>query len=443
MNHNTFLRSRVIVLGIFIAIITAGIVTSASYAYAAAPVISSVVVTATSSAATFTWTTDQSSDTRVSIGTTTSYTIATTSPQLLTSHSMTVTGLTASTTYHYQIGSTNASSTLATTTDATFNTIQDTTPPVLSGPAGGPTYTSFTADWVTDEAANARLVIGVGTSSPYTLATSSAVYETGHALYIIGLSSGTTYHWQYSSSDPYGNTSSSTDAVFTTPIPDVTPPVVTITSPLSNSYNTGIITLSASSSDNINLQGVTFFVDGVAKSSELAGAQVSYQLDTSSLSNGSHVAAAVARDSSNNFATSTVTFNVGAQPYYGGVSGSSSGGSSGGGGVSLQAHTVQPTRVPATFNLNSSAASNTSGAAKIKGTLSYKSRNNSVKILQTLLGADTSLNYTGGVTGYYGRATQTAVEAFQLQKGIVKPGIAGYGIVGPKTRLALIAAYGI
>ena len=60
-----------------------------------------------------------------------------------------------------------------------------------------------------------------------------------------------------------------------------------------------------------------------------------------------------------------------------------------------------------------------------------------------MLSSDPSLHYTGGVTGYYGRATEVAVEMFQVKKGIANPKTDGYGIVGPKTRAALTAAYNL
>jgi peptidoglycan hydrolase-like protein with peptidoglycan-binding domain len=45
------------------------------------------------------------------------------------------------------------------------------------------------------------------------------------------------------------------------------------------------------------------------------------------------------------------------------------------------------------------------------------------------------------VTGYYGALTRKAVQAFQVKYGVAKPGDAGYGIVGPKTRAALQKAF--
>jgi peptidoglycan hydrolase-like protein with peptidoglycan-binding domain/N-acetylmuramoyl-L-alanine amidase len=61
--------------------------------------------------------------------------------------------------------------------------------------------------------------------------------------------------------------------------------------------------------------------------------------------------------------------------------------------------------------------------------------------LQKLLSNDAAIYPQKLVTGYYGPATQAAVQAFQSAKGIAKKGEAGYGLVGPKTRAALQVAY--
>lgn len=57
--------------------------------------------------------------------------------------------------------------------------------------------------------------------------------------------------------------------------------------------------------------------------------------------------------------------------------------------------------------------------------------------LQTLLAQDATVYPEGKVTGYFGPATQKAVQAFQTKNGIAKAGDAGYGRVGPLTQTAL------
>ncbi|WP_270888966.1 galactose oxidase-like domain-containing protein [Pedococcus sp. 5OH_020] len=101
--------------------------------------------TPTPSAATITWRTDEPSDSQVVYGRTTTYGSSTTlAGALVTSHSQTVAGLVASTTYHYQVRSADASGNVALSSDATFTTAAppaDTTPPSVSvtAPASGAT----------------------------------------------------------------------------------------------------------------------------------------------------------------------------------------------------------------------------------------------------------------------------------------------------------------
>lgn len=88
------------------------------------PVISSVSASSiTSNSATITWTTNEASDSQVEYGLTASYgsqTVLNTSP--VTSHSQNISGLTANTTYHYRVKSSDAAGNLATSADYTFTT---------------------------------------------------------------------------------------------------------------------------------------------------------------------------------------------------------------------------------------------------------------------------------------------------------------------------------
>jgi uncharacterized protein (TIGR03790 family) len=88
------------------------------------PVISGVTAGAmTSSGATITWTTDQASSSEVAYGTTSGYgSLSALNQALVTSHSVMLTGLTASTTYHYQVQSQSSQGAVATSGDYTFST---------------------------------------------------------------------------------------------------------------------------------------------------------------------------------------------------------------------------------------------------------------------------------------------------------------------------------
>jgi hypothetical protein len=88
-----------------------------------APTISSIASSSVaSSAQTITWTTNEAATSQVSYGTTLSYGSASSSAVLATSHSITLTGLTASTVYDFQVSSTDAAGNLATSSNQTFTT---------------------------------------------------------------------------------------------------------------------------------------------------------------------------------------------------------------------------------------------------------------------------------------------------------------------------------
>lgn len=101
------------------------------------PVISALAVAAVGEdTVTITWVTDEPADTQLDYGTTTAYGMQ--SPldaRLLTSHSVTLTGLAPGTTYHCRARSRDAAGNLALSGNLTFQTAPPSSPPVLK--AGG------------------------------------------------------------------------------------------------------------------------------------------------------------------------------------------------------------------------------------------------------------------------------------------------------------------
>ena len=88
------------------------------------PIITNVVsANVTSSSATITWKTNEASDTQLEYGTSTSYGVLSPLNAVRdTSHSVTLTGLAANTTYHYRVRSRDAAGNLALSHDFTFQT---------------------------------------------------------------------------------------------------------------------------------------------------------------------------------------------------------------------------------------------------------------------------------------------------------------------------------
>ncbi len=91
---------------------------------AIAPNISSVAsTTPTVNTATVSWTTNESSDSQVEYGLTSTYTASTTlDTNMVTSHSVNISGLATSTTYHFRVISKDASANRTNSTDYTFTT---------------------------------------------------------------------------------------------------------------------------------------------------------------------------------------------------------------------------------------------------------------------------------------------------------------------------------
>ena len=183
---------------------------------------SSPVISATSTApitatsAQINWTTNELADGKVNYGTTSSYSASSTlntTPTL--THSASLSGLTASTTYHYQIVSADAAGNIATTSDATFTTSAAPLAPVISSVAVTSIGTSTArVGWTTDIPSSSQ--VSYGTTTSYgTQSTLDTTATTTHSVLLSGLSAGTLYHYQVSSGTATA-TSSSSDGTFTT-----------------------------------------------------------------------------------------------------------------------------------------------------------------------------------------------------------------------------------
>ena len=148
-------------------------------------------------------------------GTTTGYGSASSSAALVTSHSITLTGLTASSTYDFQVESVDAEGNTATSSNQTFATLRNSPPVITSISSGIPSDTSATVTWTTDEPATSQ--VNYGTTTGYGSASSSAALVTSHSITLTGLTAETTYHFQIQSTDSLANTATSSDQTFITP----------------------------------------------------------------------------------------------------------------------------------------------------------------------------------------------------------------------------------
>ncbi len=176
-------------------------------------IISDVAAQCTSAtSASITWTTNQPATSQVAYGTTTEYgSSSALDSSLLTSHTVNLSGLEPSTTYHFIMLSTNSDGN-AQSEDLTFTTpaLPEITDVVVTNIGG----TTATVTWTTSQACSSQ--VQYGPTAAYGLSTapdSTAMFS--HSVELTGLSPGTTYHYRVVSGNDNG-TVSSDDATFTT-----------------------------------------------------------------------------------------------------------------------------------------------------------------------------------------------------------------------------------
>ncbi len=183
-----------------------------------------------STQATITWVTDENADSRVWVGTSTNVDTSASSTvsdgTLVTAHSLSLTGLSASTTYFAVVGSTDASGNMSTSSPVSFTTpavISTSTPPVVSTVTSQVGSTTATIGWNTDVAADSTLYFA--TSSPVVIGASSTAFitntaqVTSHSLTATGLTASTTYYFLVQSKNAGGDTATSSESSFTTTNP--------------------------------------------------------------------------------------------------------------------------------------------------------------------------------------------------------------------------------
>jgi len=234
------------------------------------PVISSIASSTATATSTITWTTDQSSNSEVVYGLTTSYGSASSSASLVITHSIGLSGLSAGTTYHFEVASMNGSGQTATSSDQTFTTATNA-PTISNISSGTPTTTAATVTWTTDQSSNSEVVYG--TTTAYGSASSSASLVTSHSISLSGLSSNTTYHYAVVSANAYSQTSSSTDQTLTTASSSSdTQPPTTPTNLVATPASPTEIDLSwTASTDNVGVVGYKIFRDGTQVATDTSG----------------------------------------------------------------------------------------------------------------------------------------------------------------------------
>jgi len=187
------------------------------------PVISNVTSSnITATAARITWTTDENSDSQVNYGLTNTYGNSTTlNTTLVTAHTVNLSGLTASTLYHYRVNSKDASGNLATSGDFTFTTAApDTTPPAVpQGLKSTPGDSKVDLKWTANtEPDLAGYNVYESLSPGGTFAKLNTSLLTSVSYTQTNLVNGVAYWYQITAVDTSGNESGFSSLVSATPI---------------------------------------------------------------------------------------------------------------------------------------------------------------------------------------------------------------------------------
>ena len=92
---------------------------------------------------------------------------------------------------------------------------------------------------------------------------------------------------------------------------DNTPPVVSITSPLTGVTVSGTVSIAVSATDNVGVSSVSVSVDGTSLGSKTA-APFTFSWNTSGVASGTHTITATAKDAAGNTATATIKVGINA-----------------------------------------------------------------------------------------------------------------------------------
>jgi hypothetical protein len=187
----------------------------------------------------------------------------------------------------------------------------DTTPPTVSltAPVNGATVSNLVtiSATATDNTGGSGMsnvtflvdgiAVGISSNAPYSIVWNSQASTNG------------THGIQARAQDLAGNQATSGTVTVTTqnPVPDTTPPTVSLTAPLSGAIVSNTVTLSATASDNPGGSGmasVTFLVDGGAVGI-CTNAPYSLSWNSQLVPNGTHTIQAQARDLAGNQTTSS------------------------------------------------------------------------------------------------------------------------------------------
>jgi hypothetical protein len=188
---------------------------------------------------------------------------------------------------------------------------EDTQPPTAPGNLAAITSTgaaSLTWTASTDNIGVTAYNVYRSTTSGFSpLASNKIAQVSGTAYTDTSFSSAGTYYYLVAAQDAKGNLSGASNEASANMVLDVTPPTISISSPVEGSTVSGVVTVMASATDDVAVAGVQFLLDGSPLGAEVTGTGPNYSIPwtSSAASNGSHTLSAKARDGAGNTTQAT------------------------------------------------------------------------------------------------------------------------------------------
>ena len=184
------------------------------------PAVSAVAVSSiTETRATITWTTSENATSQVEYGPTTGYgSSSSLDTGLLTTHSVSLSGLASGTTIHYRVKSKDGSGNESRSDDGSFSTCGAAGPAVSGIAASEIGETSAKITWTTDKPATSQVRYGPGANHNSETAP-DAKLVTSHTVTLTGLQPGTTYYFLVVSRDGCGKEAQGEQKSFATLAP--------------------------------------------------------------------------------------------------------------------------------------------------------------------------------------------------------------------------------
>ncbi len=181
------------------------------------PQVTNISVVPQETTTSITWTTNEPANSQVLYGQTTSYEIGNVQDaSFVTSHSVTLSGLSPDTVYHFMAISADRDGNSTASGNQTFLTLSpDNIPPSISNIRVMPGTIGATVTWTTDEPAT-NLVDYGPTSAYEDGVVEDGTLDTSHSITLTGLTPDSTYHYQVTSADGSGNSTTSVDLTFDT-----------------------------------------------------------------------------------------------------------------------------------------------------------------------------------------------------------------------------------